>query len=401
MAAVEDAEISLDTRSTVLVFCAFYLPGFLGGGPTRTIANLVESLGDEFEFLIVSIDRDLGDPAAYDSVCHNSWNIQGKAKVFYVKPGVLGILKIASILYRHIDSIVYLNSFFSFRFSILPLILSKAMGVFRFFGSPGILILGPRGEFSIGALKIRSLKKKIYISFFKALGLQKRLTWHASTEHELDDIERVFGAGLSIRTAVDISAGRFHFSSGESEPKKSDALRIVFVSRITEKKNLARALSMLLLVRKSVIFDVYGPIEDKDYWDKCLAQASLLPKNVVFSYQGLLWPIEVIATMAKYDLFYFPTFGENYGHVIAEAITAGLPVLISDQTPWRDLEAKNLGWDISLDRPNKFVEVIEDCCAIQSAEYAEWRLRIASWAKDNLSNYEVIEANRRLFSCAK
>lgn len=43
-----------------------------------------------------------------------------------------------------------------------------------------------------------------------------------------------------------------------------------------------------------------------------------------------------------------PTFNENYGHAIVESFVAGLPVVISDRTPWRNLEKINAGWDIPL-----------------------------------------------------
>ena len=384
-------------KRTVLVFCGFYLPGFLGGGPIRTIANLVDSLGGEFDFFVVAMDRDLGDAEAYASIERNSWNVQGRAKVFYVDPGVRVFLSIASIIFRHRYDILYLNSFFSFQFAIFPLILCKALKVLKVYGSRCSLILGPRGEFSVGALEIKSAKKKAYLKFFKLLGLQKKMTWHASTEHELHDIERVIGVGVDVQTAIDLSTVNHEVLLNKGPAKRVDFLRIVFVSRISPKKNLIGALSMLRGVRKPMVFDVYGPLEDECYWAECLARVDALPSNIKFSYKGVLRPGEVLAVVAAYDLLYFPTFGENYGHVIAEAIQAGLPVLISDQTPWRDLEGKKLGWDISLNRPERFIEVLEECCEIESTQYAEWRRSIAAWAKDNISNSEAVEANRRLF----
>ena len=52
--------------------------------------------------------------------------------------------------------------------------------------------------------------------------------------------------------------------------------------------------------------------------------------------------------------FFFPTLGENYGHVIYEALDSGCPVLISDQTPWRGLSEVGAGWDLPLDKPDLF-----------------------------------------------
>jgi glycosyltransferase involved in cell wall biosynthesis len=55
---------------------------------------------------------------------------------------------------------------------------------------------------------------------------------------------------------------------------------------------------------------------------------------------GDVSPERVNAVFAAYDLFILPTLGENFGHVILEALTAGTPVLTSDQTQWK---ADNLG----------------------------------------------------------
>ena len=52
------------------------------------------------------------------------------------------------------------------------------------------------------------------------------------------------------------------------------------------------------------------------------------------TYHGELQPDAVVTTFARYDAFAFPTLGENFGHVIAESLSAGCAVICSDQTPW-------------------------------------------------------------------
>ena len=47
-------------RPIILSFAGHYLPGYKAGGPIRSIANMVDQLGDEFDFRIVAGDRDLG-----------------------------------------------------------------------------------------------------------------------------------------------------------------------------------------------------------------------------------------------------------------------------------------------------------------------------------------------------
>ena len=373
----------------ILVFIPGYLPGFKSGGPVRTVANMVNALGDEFAFSVVCLDRDLGDAAPYGSVVKDQWKQQGKAKVFYIKRGLFGVINLISILRNTQFDIVHFNSFLSFQFCILPLVM------LRIFHRKASIILGPRGEFSVGALSLKSFKKRIFVAGSRMIGLHKHVIWHASTEYEAEDIRRVMGDAAFIRTAIDLT-----MTGDEIQPAPrigGGPLRVVFISRISRKKNLWGALSLLRSVRQEVCFDVYGPAEDVAYWTECQEAAAVLPANVVFTYCGLLQPLEVAPTLAKYDLFLFPTFGENYGHVIAEALSAGLPILISDTTPWRDLEQTKLGWDIPLGQPDRFVACIEECCTKSADAYDKWRREIRQWAVANIGNQAAVEENRQLF----
>ena len=54
--------------------------------------------------------------------------------------------------------------------------------------------------------------------------------------------------------------------------------------------------------------------------------------------------------MKNYHCLFLPSTGENYGHAIVEAFSAGLPVIISTLTPWKNLESQKVGWDIPLDK---------------------------------------------------
>ena len=70
----------------ILTVVPNYLPGYEAGGPIRTIANMVEWFGDEFTFLIITADRDLGDTQPYTDIRVNEWQRVGKAQVCYLSP---------------------------------------------------------------------------------------------------------------------------------------------------------------------------------------------------------------------------------------------------------------------------------------------------------------------------
>jgi glycosyltransferase involved in cell wall biosynthesis len=71
----------------------------------------------------------------------------------------------------------------------------------------------------------------------------------------------------------------------------------------------------------------------------------------------------------EFDYFVLPTKGENFGHAIFEAMAVGCPVLISDQTPWTNLEQKNAGFDLPLE-----IDLFTKCIQhFIEMNYAEWK----------------------------
>jgi glycosyltransferase involved in cell wall biosynthesis len=105
----------------------------------------------------------------------------------------------------------------------------------------------------------------------------------------------------------------------------------------------------------------------------------------------------VVDTLSQHDLFFLPTLGENYGHVIVEALQAGLPILISDQTPWRDLKDRGIGLDLALTDTLGFARFIDDLAGANQAQWSALRSCIAKEASILADLSQPIEDNRALF----
>ena len=108
-------------------------------------------------------------------------------------------------------------------------------------------------------------------------------------------------------------------------------------------------------------------------------------------------PDQVRATIARHDLFLLPTRGENFGHVIFESLAAGVPVLVSDRTPWRDLDARGSGWVRSLETPEAFVDVLESAAARDPATRRAAAVAAHAHALEVSRSAAVLGANRGLF----
>ena len=384
----------MQIRPKILTLISYYLPGYKAGGPLRTIANMVDHLSDDFEFWIITRDRDLGDNKPYPNVIINEWIHVGSAWVFYASPDQLTLMGINNIINKTQHDILYLNSFFEPTFAFMPLLIRRIGKL------PNVpIVLAPRGQFSKGALSLKRLKKIIYIRTVRLFGLYEKLIWQASSEHEAEDIRREFNVeNEDIHVAMDLPAEIVNSDIPHEKKSVNEKLfRVVFLSRISPMKNLDYVLHILEKVTVKVTFDIYGPIEDKDYWAKCQSLIEMTPNNIEINYCGSVTAVQVPSIFAQYDLFFFPTRGENYGHVIAESLSVGTPVLISDKTPWRNLQKDGLGWDIELEDINKFVRILELYALKTLDEKRDMRKHIRQKVLERLNNTEVLESNRQLF----
>ena len=109
---------------------------------------------------------------------------------------------------------------------------------------------------------------------------------------------------------------------------------------------------------------------------------------------------QLLQEMAQHDLFLLPTLGENFGHAIVEALHAGCPVLISDKTPWRNLESKCAGWELPAEEAGCFRDVVQRCIDMDEQEHRRWRDGAQRLAESVVHDDAAIDKNQELFAQA-
>ena len=347
----------------VLILNGQYLPGYKGGGPIQSCVNMVDNLSDQFEFKVLCADRDFKETKPYEGIAVNSWNLVGAAQVFYMSPELQNLAGFKKVFDETEYDVLYMNGFFSPIFTIKPLILRR-LGKLK----KTKIILAARGDFTggveqkslkkygTGGLEHKKFKKYSYIAVAKLLGMYNDLLWHATSDIEVRDIQKVYPKAKVFM--VPNLPARFNKKRRVIE-KGPGKLRIVFISRIVPKKNLRYALEVLKQIDQGeVVFDIYGPAEDKDYWAECKRLIEEMPENVSVSYRGEIPHHEVPHVFEQYHAFFFPTHGENYGHIIAEAMMNNcLCILSQGVTPWDDyIERLDIG--APLDKQERFVEIV-------------------------------------------
>lgn len=351
----------MSAKNTILILCDWFLPGYLAGGPIQSIATLTQQLGNDIDFKIITTDRDFKSNKPYDNVKVNEWTQYEGRSVFYISPENMKPDFVLKLIQSTNHDAIYLNSLFSKLFAVSPLKWKQQGKIYS------KIILAPRGMLGDGALAIKAFKKQLFLMYAKAFGLFKGIVWQSTSAQESFEIKKRIGSNSII---VEVSNLPNIANEIRSIEKKAGELKLCFISRVSEKKNLNFAIDVLKSISgNEIIFDVYGPIEDELYWNTCQENAKGLSQNIKFHYKGVLKPTEIGKIISQYHALFLPTRNENYGHIIVEALQHARPVLLSDQTPWRNLQKENVGFDIALSNKTKFVDAIKFMSVLNQSEF--------------------------------
>jgi glycosyltransferase involved in cell wall biosynthesis len=375
----------------VLLLMDYYPPAYRAGGPTRSVPAMVDRFGDQTRFLVVTRDHDLGTAEPFPGVSSKRWNARGRALCLYMSELRASMGGPGWAVRHTTHDVLYLNSIFSIAFTFWPLLGRRA----HLLPHRG-LVIAPRGELDSGALAIKTRRKALYLTVARRLGLLRDAVWHAESQQEAVRIANLFGAAAHVVHAPAIPASIAPPST--VSPKAPGELSLVSIGRIARKKNLRFAIEALKKVVGRATFDIYGPIEDRRYWRDCQQAMSELPPSVSIAYRGLLEPDQVPAALANYHLFFAPTLAENYGHAIVEALLAACPVLISDQTPWHNLQDRRAGWDLALRDIDRFCQALQFCIEMDQEQLAEWQAGARRVGQEIASNPVIDSAYHELFS---
>jgi glycosyltransferase involved in cell wall biosynthesis len=380
----------LQTKKTILLFIDWYLPGYKAGGPIQSCANLVSHLNEDYYFKIITRNTDYCETKPYQNIKSNEWNIINQnVQIYYFGNDQLSKKNIYNLIHQTNFDIIYLNGVFSYFFTIVPLLyLRKHKG--------HNAIVAARGMFASGALAIKRQKKQLFLSFSKLMGLFNNVVFHATNESEKKDIIKVMGSNYEIKIAGNLPK-KIAIEGFAPKSKKSGSIQLINVARIAPEKNLKYALEILKDVKANVQFDYFGPIYDERYHNECKAVIEVLPKNIAVNYKGVIPNLEVNETLKNYDAMLMPTLGENFGHIILESLIAARPVIISDQTPWQNLEVDQSGWCIPLNEFSKYVQAIELLAQCNEEQFNIFSLAAYQKAKSFIENKDLITSNRALF----
>ena len=364
-------------KKKILFISAGFKPAVSYGGPAISAENFCNLLCNDYDIYVVAPNHELHKKAKLKNI-QEGWNQFSNYFVKYIGDEAWGKCDIANIVREVNPDVVYINSLFSYPFVFAALFAAKTKKI--------PVILATRGQLSANAMR-KKWKKIPYLSAYKLLTKTMNISYQATSEDEYVQIKERLGNDKKILKLPNIPA---HITINEKTKKIKNELRIAYVARIHPIKNLDFALRSLVDCKGKIYFDIYGPMEDEEYWNKCKTVVQQMPVNITVTYKGVLSHNEIGKTLSNYDIFYLPTQTENYGHSIVEAMLAGCVPLISNNTPWNKVMECGAGWALPLNDIGRFTEVVCNIADESELEFSERTKKLKQFA-NTIVDYEQIK----------
>ena len=370
----------------ILITIGSYFPGYKIGGPAVTIKNLINMFESrkDLKFYIFCPNHDWDEKKIYDSVESDRWIQHSNFDIFYASKKCFNTKYFKKII-DDFDIIYCTGAFTSF---------ALAAANYAKKNKNKKVIIAPMGSFFDNVIKIKRFKKTVFFLYTKLFNIFKKCFWSVTSVEEKEATEKIYGKRTRIVVAQDPVA--FSDAILVQKESKDNYLHVVHLSRIHESKGLHLCIEILKKCKSNVVFDVYGTIEDISFYNKCVEKATELPSNIIFTYKGSYLPTDSTRIFSCYDVFLFPTCSENFGHVIFESLKSSCVPLISDKTPWSDIEKHASGFVFSLTDINSFTSKIEEISSLSLKDLNKIKENCYNFAKQKYeesthkSGYEVL-----------
>jgi len=326
-------------KRRILISVDWFPPAFRAGGPIRSSFNLAAFLSAQWEVWVMTSNKDLGADQILDVPVDVWTDVPAGSNTLCVRyNSAVNVATWDRVLQEVRPDAVHLNSLFSQDYTLLPLRRLRKKPHVR-------VVLAPRGMLGQAALSIKPFKKRMFLALARGMGWMDGVLWHASTDQEAYEVRCAFP-----RARVHVAQNLPSPFPAENPERPVDVWHIVVVGRVHRVKNLHFGLRALLRAEsdRRVCVDFIGPMEDAGYKQELEHLAQTNPIAEV-TFLGGVPPSELPRYFHSAHYLLSSTTQENFGHAIVEAWAHGCPVLISDCTPWRDLEARGIGWDWPLE----------------------------------------------------
>lgn len=237
------------------------------------------------------------------------------------------------------------------------------------------LVVSPRGMVAEAALRFSARRKQLFWRLLQRGAYARAAAWHATSAQEADEI-RAFGIAAPVAVipnGVDLPEGIASHDS--ARPRR----RLLFLSRLHPKKGLP------------VLIEAWKALaSERPDWDLLIAgddegghrahlEAQVAANEIPrVTFTGPIYGAAKDAMLRSADLFALPTRNENFGIAVAEALAAGLPVVVTTGAPWAGLATERCGWWIE-QGAEPLLGALREATALVPSERRAMGLRGREW----------------------
>lgn len=208
------------------------------------------------------------------------------------------------------------------------------------------LVISPHGMLSEWALRRSRAVKWVFWNILQKWSLTRAAFFHATAENEYAAIRRL---GFRQPVAIVPNGIDLPVISTRMREFESNERTLLFLSRLHPSKGvdmLLRAWARLQDLYPEWRLDISGPGDARYVLELQGLAKSLATKKVRFA--GALYGADKERAYQSADLFVLPTYTENFGIVVAEALASGCPVITTKGAPWAGLIEHRAGWWIDI-----------------------------------------------------
>ena len=376
------------SKPTIMVLVDWFEPGYKAGGPIRSCVNFVNAMINDYKIFILTSNTDLGENEPYSGIESDNWNnYKAGVEIYYLSKKNMDFFRIKKIIQEIKPNYIYINIIYSIPFSLYPLLL-KMMGFHK-----STIVICPRGMLNKHGLATKPTKKYFYLNILNILGAFKNVIFHATNNVEAADVKEILGANKTVITVPNFASSKFFNFSFLTKSKGE--LKLVYLARIHPIKNLLFLLKTMKASPSEIQLNIYGPIEDEQYWAECKTVIKDLEQEV--KYCGEVSHNDVANVLSCHHFMVSPTTGENFGHTIFESFQQGRPVIIANTTPWKNLYKKKVGWDLSIENPKGFLTALNEGFIMEQEEYDTFCKKCWNLSKELIASPEILETYKKIF----
>lgn len=218
------------------------------------------------------------------------------------------------------------------------------------------VVITPHGMMEPWCVHNKAWKKKIALFMYQRRSIREADYLHATTELEKSNM--LLWREKTPIEVIPLGIGCDEIAVKSSWIKKKKAL---FLSRVHEKKGIEFLLDAVRSLKETLSgyeFIIAGEGE-KEYVDRLKRKAEEYGIDGMLNFVGGVYGDAKWQLYREADFFILPTYCENFGYVIAEALAVGTPVITTRNTPWESLEQNKCGYYVPLDMKS-IIEALSD-----------------------------------------